>query len=199
MKFSLALLSLSLIVGCATPTKVQLDGEETVTVHTLDAVAIPKATVMDQNGKAMEGQTITWEVTPAEVAALSADKKSVELKADGEATVTAKSGSLSDSMKIVVALPDDIQVGGVAEGDTIGVGATKDLTGTVTAKGTEVAGQAVEFSSSDAAILKVEGNVATGVAAGEARIKATSGSLMKEIAVKVGDVAATDAAAAGAK
>ncbi len=188
MKSSLALLFISLLVGCATPTSIKIDGEQTVTVHNLDKVSLPKASVLDQNGKPMEGQAVTWEVAPAEVAALAGD--SVEPKADGEAKVTAKSGNLSQSMTLVVSLPDTLEIGGAAEGEVIGVGATKNLTGTVKADGAALEGQTVEFASSDAAILKIENGVATGVAAGAAKITAKSGSLTAELNVTVGDAAA---------
>ena len=194
MKSTLALLSFGLLAACATPTSIKIDGEQTVTVHNLDKVTLPKAEVLDQNGKPMEGQTISWEVTPAEVAALGADGKDVEPKADGEAKVTAKSGSLAGSMSLVVSLPDTIEIGGVAEGEVINLNDTKNLTGTVKADGTAIEGQTVEFSSSDAAILKIENGVATGVAVGDATITAKSGALTAELAVKDGDAAAAAAA-----
>lgn len=189
MKSTLALLSLGLLAACATPSSIKIDGEQTITVHNLEKVTLPKAEVLDQNGKPMEGQTIAWEVTPAEVAALGGDGKDVEPKADGEAKVTAKSGSLSSSVSLVVSLPDTIEIGGVADGDTIAVNDTKNLTGTVKADGTAIEGQTVEFASSDANILKIENGVATGVAAGEATITAKSGALTAEVAVKVGEAA----------
>lgn len=194
MKSSLALLFVSFLVGCATPTSIKIDGEQTITVHTLDKVNLPKATVLDQNGKPMEGQTLSWDVAPPEVAALTEDKAAVEPKADGEAKVTAKSGNLSQTMTLVVSLPDTLEIGGAAEGEVIGVGATKNLTGTVKADGTALEGQAVEFSSSDAAILKVEGGVATGVAAGAAKIMAKSGTLTAELNVTVGEAAPAETA-----
>lgn len=194
MKSSLALLFVSFLVGCATPTSIKIDGEQTITVHTLDKVNLPKATVLDQNGKPMEGQTLSWDVAPPEVAALTEDKAAVEPKADGEAKVTAKSGNLSQTMTLVVSLPDTLEIGGAAEGEVIGVGATKNLTGTVKADGTALEGQAVEFSSSDAAILKVEGGVATGVAAGAAKIMAKSGNLTAELNVTVGEAAPAETA-----
>lgn len=196
MKFSLALFAL--LVGCATPTSVKISGDQKVTVHNLDKVNLPKAEVLDQNGKPMADQQVAWDVAPAEVAALSADKKAVEPKADGEATVSAKSGALSAKFTLVVSLPDAIEVGGFTDGSTLGVGATATLTGTVKADGEAVEGAAVTFESSDANIAKVEGNVVTGVAAGEATITAKSGELSQPLKVVVGDAAAaatTDAAA----
>ena len=87
-----------------------------------------------------------------------------------------------------------------AEGEVVAIGGTKNLTGTVKADGNAVEGQTVEFSSSDANILKIENGVATGVAAGAAKIMAKSGSLTAELNVTVGDAApAADPAAAGAK
>lgn len=190
MKSSLALAFVSFLMGCATPTSIKIDGDQTVTVHNLDKVPLPKATVLDQDGKAMEGQTLTWEVAPAEVAALSSDNAAVEPKADGEAKVTAKSGNLSSSMTLVVSLPDTLEIGGVAEGDTIAVGDSKTLTGTVKADGAAVDGQTIDWSSSDPNILKVENGAATGVAAGTAKVMAKSGSLSAEVSVTVGAAAA---------
>lgn len=202
MKLSLALLSFSFVIGCATPTSIKIDGESKVTVHNLDKVTLPKAEVLDQNGAAMEGQTISWEVTPPEVAALAGDNTAVEPKADGSATVTAKSGTLTASMTLDVSLPDTVEIGGIAaDGAILGIGQTATLTGTVKADGAAVDGQTVEFSSSDAAIAKVEGTTLTGVAAGTATITAKSGDLTSTVTVTVGtapamaDAAATPAAA----
>lgn len=196
MKISLALLSFSLLIGCATPTSVKIAGDSKVTVHNLDKVTLPKAEVLDQNGAVMADQTVTWEVTPPEVAALAGD--AVEPKADGTATVTAKSGTLSASMTLEVSLPDAVVIGGIApEGAILGIGQTATLTGSVTADGAAVDGQTVEFSSSDANVAKVEGTTLTGIAAGTATITAKSGDLNSSVTVTVGTAPATaDAAAA---
>ena len=147
----------------------------------------------------MPDQVITWDVAPPEVAALTADKKGVEPKADGDATVTAKSGTLSSKITLTVALPDDITVGGITDGGTIAKDATATLTGSVTAKGEAVDGQTVTFTSSDPNIAKVDGMTLTAVAEGPVTITAKSGDLTKDVKLTVGTAAPAGAAADAGK
>ena len=62
----------SLLTGCSPdPASIKIDGDATVNVHTLDALDVAKATVLDKDGKALDPQPkIDWTVTPAEVAKL---------------------------------------------------------------------------------------------------------------------------------
>lgn len=189
---------LALLVGCApTPASIKFDGDAKVTVHKLDAVAVNKATVLDAEGKAIDPQpALTWTVTPDSVAKL--DGTNVAPVANGEATVTAAVGEVKGTYTFVVALPDKIEIAGYTAGSAWPVGQSAMLTATVKAGDAAVEGEAVTWSSSDAAIAEVgaDGNV-TGKAAGKATITATSGSLTATVEVEIGGeaVATADGAA----
>jgi len=199
----IALLAL-VLTGCApTPASIKFDGEPTVTVHSMDAVALKKATILDAEGKAIEPQPagLTFAVTPATVATL--DKTMVTPAGAGEATVEAKLGDVKASYKFIVALPDAVEIAGYVAGTNVGVGATQALTAAVKAGATVVEGQAVAWTTSDDKIATVDAatGMVTAVADGKATITATAGALTSTVEVSVGPVAAvvaTDAAAAPA-
>lgn len=187
----------SLLIGCAPqPAKITFDGEQAVTVHSLDAVAVNKANVLDKEGKKLEPQpTLTWTVTPATVAKLDKDK--VTPVANGEAMVEAKVGEVKGSYKFIVALPDKVEVAGYTAGTPWPVGQTAALTAAVKAGDAVVEGQKVEWSSADANVASVDatGNV-TGVAVGKTSITAKSGELTASVEVEITAAVAADAAAA---
>ena len=188
----------TLLMGCSpTPAKITFDGEQTVTVHNLDAVAVNKANVLDAEGKKIEPQpTITWSVNPATVAKLDKDK--VVPVATGEAMVEAKVGEVKGSYKFVVALPDKVEVAGYSAGTPWPVGQAAALTATVKAGDKAVEGQKVEWTSSDAAIATVDANGSvTGVAVGKTTITAKSGELTGSVEVEItaADAVAADASA----
>ena len=187
----------SLLIGCSpAPDSIKFDGEATVTVHTTDAVAVNKATVLDKDGKALDPQpAVTWAISPDSVAKLDATK--VVPVANGEATVEAKVGEIKGAYKFVVALPDKVEIAGYTAGQPWPVGQGAQLTATVKAGEAAVEGQAVTWSSSDANIAEVDanGNV-MGKADGKATVTATSSTLTANVEVTIGGaVAATDAAA----
>lgn len=189
----------SLLLGCApAPASIKFDGEATVTVNTLDATPVNKATVLDKDGKAIDPQpAVTWSVTPDTVAKLDGAK--VVPVASGEATVEAKVGELKSAYKFVVALPDKVEIAGYTAGQPWPVGQAAQLTATVKAGDAAVEGQAVAWSSSDANIAEVDanGNV-MGKADGKATVTATSGTLTATVEVTIGGaVAAVDPAAPG--
>lgn len=190
---------LALLVGCAPePASIKFDGEPTVTVHTLDAVEVAKATVLDANGKALEPQptNLTWTVNPPAVATLEGTQ--VKPVASGEATIEAAIGEVKSQYKFVVALPDRVEIAGYTAGTPVGVGGTATLTAKVLAGDKEVAGQTVAWAIDDTTKATVDANgVVTGVAEGPAKVTATSGALSAVLDIQVGGaVAATDAAAA---
>lgn len=192
---------LAILVGCApTPSSVKFDGEQVVTVHTVDAVDVAKATVLDKDGNAIEPQpTLTWSVNPPAVAALEGTK--VKPVANGEATVEAKIGEVVGSYKFVVALPDKVEIAGYTAGTPIPVGATTMLTGKVLAGDKAIEGQTVTWTSANEAVATVaaDGTV-TGVTEGTATITGTAGTLTSTVDVTVGGaVAAADPAAAPAQ
>ncbi len=163
---------LSLFIACApTPHSVKFEGDSKVTVHTVDAMPVAKATVLDEAGKALPEQPkLDWSVEPATVAKL--DGMNVVPVANGEAKVTAKVGEVSGSYTFVVALPDKVEVAGWTAGSPWPVGAETQLTAAVKAGETVLEGQKVEWSTSDAAIATVADGKVMGVAAGKATITA---------------------------
>lgn len=189
----------SLLTGCAPePASIKFDGEATTTVHTMDAVAVNKATVLDKDGKALDPQpALTWKVSPDAVAKLDGTK--VTPVANGEASVEAKVGEIKASYKFVVALPDKVEIAGYDAAKPWPVGASAPLTATVKAGDAAVEGQTVTWSSSDAAIAEVDAaGMVMGKAEGKATITATAGTLTSTVEVTIGGtaVAATDAAPA---
>lgn len=189
---------LALIACSPEPASIKFDGEPTVTVHTMDAVAVNKATVMDKDGKALEPQPqIAWSVTPDTVAKLDGAK--VTPVAAGEASVEAKVGEIKASYKFVVAPPDKVEIAGYDAAKAWPVGAAAPLTAAVKAGDAVVEGQTVAWSSSDVNIADVDatGNV-TGKAEGKATITATSGTLTATVEVTIGGAVATADGAAPA-
>ncbi len=195
-----ALLALAL-TGCSpTPASIKFDGEPTATVHTLDAVPVKKATVLDADGKALEPQPTTelsWSVTPATVATL--DKANVKPVGNGDATVEAKVGDVKASYKFVVALPDKVEIAGYTAGTPVAVGATQALTANVMAGADKVEGMTVTWESTNTAVATVDASgTVTGVGPGASTVKATAGELSATVDVTIGDAAAAPAVAGDA-
>jgi hypothetical protein len=144
------------LVGCATgPASVRITGEETVTVHSLDAVTLPAAEALDASNAVMpEPGKWVWTVEPAEVAALSADGTKVELKGEGTVTVTAAIGDKKDSMTLKVALPDEVVID-ASGASSLMVGGTGALKAVVKADGAEIANAAPTWTVSEAALATV--------------------------------------------
>jgi len=192
-----ALLAL-VLTGCSpTPASIKFDGEPTTTVHTLDAQAVKKATVLDADGKALDPQPtdLSWSVNPATVATL--DKTNVKPVGNGEATVEAKVGEVKASYKFVVALPD--KVAGYTAGTPVAVGATQALTAAVMAGADKVDGTQITWESANTAVATVDASgTVTGVTLGTSTIKATAGELSATVDVTIGDAVAAPAVAADA-
>lgn len=194
-----ALLALAL-TGCSpTPASIKFDGEPTTTVHTLDAQAVKKATVLDADGKALDPQPtdLSWSVNPATVATL--DKTNVKPVGNGEATVEAKVGEVKASYKFIVALPDKVEIAGYTAGTPVAVGATQALTAAVMAGADKVDGTQITWESANTAVATVDASgTVTGVTMGTSTIKATAGELSATVDVTIGDAAAAPAVAGDA-
>ena len=191
----LSIITLVLTACAPAPHSIKFDGEQTVTVHTLDAVAQAKATVLDKEGKAINPQPkLACSVNPASVAKLDGEK--VAPVANGEASVECKVGEVKGAYKFVVALPDKVEIAGYDATAAWPGGGSTQLTAAVKAGDAAVEGQTVAWSSSDANIAEVDanGNV-LGKAEGKATVTATSGTLTASVEVTIGGaVATTDAA-----
>lgn len=194
-----ALLALAL-TGCSpTPASIKFDGEPTATVHTLDAVAVKKATVLDADGKPLDPQPtdLSWSVNPATVATL--DKTNVKPVGNGDATVEAKVGDVKASYKFVVALPDKVEIAGYTAGTPVAVGATQALTAAVMAGADKVDGTTITWESANTAVATVDASgMVTGVTLGTSTIKATAGELSATVDVTIGDAVAAPAVAGDA-
>lgn len=186
----------ALLAACGpTPKEIAFDADPSATVHTLDAVTLPAAKVLDTSGNPMADAKIAWSVEPEGVATIDAATGTLTPTADGEVKVTAKLGELSKSYVLTVSLPDTVQIT-TGESATVAVGAQVALAASVLADGTTVPGTTVAWASADPAIATIDeaGNV-TGVAAGETTVTATSGAL--SAAAKIVVAAADATAAAG--
>jgi len=135
------------------------------------------ATVKDQNGNVMTGQTVTWSTNNAAAATVSSGGV-VSGVAAGSATITATSSGKSGTSSITVTAPTPVvtTVTVAPPSASIAVGATTTLTATVKDQnGNVMSGQTVTWSTNNAAAATVSsGGVVSGVAAGSATITATS-------------------------
>ena len=194
-----ALLAL-VLTGCApTPASIKFEGDATVTVHSLDAVAVKKATVLDAEGKAIEPQPtdLSWSVNPATVATL--DKTMVKPVGAGEATVEAKLGDVKASYKFIVALADKVEIAGYTAGTPGPATTTVALTANVMAGADKVEGMTATWESANTAVATVDAaGLVTAVADGVATITVKAGELTSTVDVTVGPAAAVAADAAAA-
>ncbi|MBM7115073.1 Ig-like domain-containing protein [Archangium primigenium] len=108
----------------------------------------------------------------------------------GSATITVKSGEVSGTTPVEVVIPATLALQGTPETLT-GLGAQ----GTLSAEVKDDAGRPVKdaqvtFTSSNPAVVAVEGTMLKAVAVGTATVTATSGALTKtaEVSVKLPDV-----------
>ena len=135
------------------------------------------ATVKDQQGNVMAGQTIAWSTSDASVATVSSNGVVTGVAA-GSATITATSSGKSGTSSITVTAPPPVvtTVTVSPPSASIDVGATVSLTATVRdAQGNVMNGQAVTWTTSNGSYATVTSNgVVTGVATGQATITATA-------------------------
>ncbi len=138
------------------------------------------ATVKDQNGNPMTGQTVSWSSDKTGIATVNSSGV-VSGVAAGSATITATSSGKSGTATITVtAAPPPVPVVTtvtVSPGTvSVQVGSTSNLTATVKDQnGNTMSGQTVTWSSDNTNIATVNSSgVVTGVAAGSATITATS-------------------------
>jgi uncharacterized protein YjdB len=136
-----------------------------------------QATVKDQNGNVMTGQTVTWSTNNAAAATVNSSGVVTGVAA-GSATITAtSSGKTGTSSISVTAVPPVVTTVTVAPTSaSVVAGATTTLVATVKDQnGNVMTGQTVTWSTNNAAAATVNSSgVVTGVAAGSATITATS-------------------------
>jgi uncharacterized protein YjdB len=135
------------------------------------------ATVKDQNGNAMSGQTVTWSTNNAAAATVNSSGMVTGVAA-GSAIITAtssgKSGTSSVTVTAVAPVVTTVTVAPTSA--SVVAGATTTLQATVKDQnGNSMTGQAVTWSTNNAAAATVSSSgVVTGVAAGSATITATN-------------------------
>jgi uncharacterized protein YjdB len=136
-----------------------------------------QATVKDQNGNAMTGQTVTWSTSNATAATVNPNGVVTGVAA-GSATITATSSGKTGTSSITVTAVSPV-VATVTVAPTsasVVAGATTTLQATVKDQnGNVMTGQTVTWSTNNALAATVNSSgVVTGVAAGSATITATS-------------------------
>lgn len=135
------------------------------------------ATVKDQQGNVMGGQTIAWSTSDASVATVSSNGVVTGVAA-GSATITATSSGKSGTSSITVTPPPPVvtTVTVSPPSASIDVGATVSLTATVRdAQGNVMNGPTVTWTTSNGSYATVNSNgVVTGVSTGQATITATA-------------------------
>jgi uncharacterized protein YjdB len=159
------------------------------------ATSVLQATVKDQNGNAMTGQTVTWATNNAAAATVSSTGVVTGVAA-GSATITAGSSGVSGTSAITVTAgpPPPPVVTTVTVAPTsasVVAGATTTLQATVKDQnGNAMTGQTVTWSTNNAAAATVSSSgVVTGVAAGSATITATSSGKIGTSSITVTAVA----------
>lgn len=146
-----------------TPDPVRIELNQTTQVS---------AVLYDKAGKTLDGIEVSWTSGNSSIATVDADGV-VEGLAVGDTTITAKVGETTATATVVVYTPvSRIEI--EPSSAVVDVGANKQLTATVYGESDDVLnGRQVQWSSSDEAVVTVdeEGQI-TGVAEGQATIRA---------------------------
>lgn len=154
-----------------------------MTLESLSATSTLTATVKDQSGATMSGQTVTWASSDDAVATVATG--TVTSVTNGSATITATSGSLSATASVTVSQAaasitlsaDTVRFASL--GDTVTLSTTVEDAG-----GASIDGASVTWSSSDTLIVTVDSiGLVTSVGSGFGIISATSGSASGEASV----------------
>jgi len=144
---------------------------------TVGATSVLQATVKDQNGNLMTGQTVTWSTNNPAAATVNSSGVVTGVAA-GSATITAtSSGKTGTSSITVTAVAPVVATVTVAPTSaSVVAGASTTLQATVKDQnGNVMTGQTVTWSTNNPAAATVNSSgVVTGVAAGSATITATS-------------------------
>ncbi len=154
-----------------------------VTLESLGATSALTATVKDQNGSPMAGQTISW--ASSDQAVVTVDDGTVTAVANGSATVTATAGALSAAATVTVSQvassvtlsADTIRFGSI--GDTVTLAATAEDAG-----GASIEGASLTWTSSDTLIATVDSmGTVTSTGSGLSTISVSSGAVSDEATV----------------
>ena len=170
-----------------TTISVSIDSTSLQEGHTAQA----SATVRDQYGAVMSGQTITWSTdTPLRVSVSNAGV--VTAISAGSASIRATVGSVSNTASLTITSPPPpppvvTTITVSIDSSSLQVGHTAQATGTVRDQyGAVMSGQSVTWSSNTPSFASVSAaGVVTAVAEGSAVIKATIGSVFGTASVTI--------------
>ena len=157
----------------------------TTELDAVGAIVQLSAEVLDQNGQPMSGAAVAWSSGDESVATVDAAGFATAV-GNGQATITAASGSASGSATVTVAqVVATVAVSPASA--SLEVGDTLRLSAEATdANGHAVAGAEFSWSSGDESVATVDGaGLVTAVSEGEAAVTATSGPASGGAAVSV--------------
>jgi len=159
---------------------------KSVTLTALGETTLLPMTVLDQRGLPLEGPSLQWTSSNADVASVSSDGV-VTAVGPGTATITARSGEVRGSTEVVVAQVAALlepEVDGVelwALGDTLRLGATVRDPG-----GAPIAAASVVWLSADTSVATVSADgLLTAVANGSTEVLGLSGAAVGIVGVAV--------------
>ena len=144
------------------------------------------ASVLDQNGQPVSGAVVTWLSNNTNVATVSSQGL-VTAVGNGTATITARSGSVSQNASVTVRQSAGSITIEPAMATLMSIGETVQLTASVLDQnGQPVSGAVVAWSSSDETVATVSvGGLVTAVMNGTATITARAGSVSQNASVTV--------------
>lgn len=149
----------------------------TVTVHAGDTATLT-ATVLDQFGQPLLGQTVTWSSSAPSVATVNSSGVVMGV-AVGSATVTATCGAASDTTAVTINAASTATTVAVSPSTvSVAAGSTASLTAQVSDQyGMVLTGAAVIWSTTDTGVATVSSTgLVTGIAAGSCTITAAAAS-----------------------
>ncbi len=166
---------------------IKFDGGPPAAVHDLDPFPLKTATIFDASGQPLDPQPtdLVWSVAPAGVVVLDSDRRVLTPVGNGDATIEASVGQAKGSYKVVIALPDKVEIDGP---DTVGVavGDTLPLSVTVLVGPDRLDGASLRWYSADATIARVDQmGLVTGVSPGVTQVKAGAGGRSARVEVTV--------------
>lgn len=188
---------LSLFACAPTPDAIKFEGDANAKVSSTDPLPVLKVQVLDKEKKAITpAPELSWTVSPADCAKLEGTnvkptKEAGKCTAKVEAMV--KGTPVKGSYNVTVLIANVLELAGYTAGTKLEVGKDVTLTATVKADDEALADSKVEWTSSDANILKVDGGKVTGIAEGKATVTATSGKATASVEIEVGPAAAVAA------
>jgi uncharacterized protein YjdB len=142
--------------------------------------------VKDDVGNAVVGQPVLFTSSDPNVAAVD-NGGNVRSIGPGTATITARTGALTATVKVTVSMPEFDKVAVTPKGTVkVKVGKSEHLTAAVTNKGQPVQGVTAKWSSDNAQVASVSptGDV-QGVKKGKAKVTATAGSKTESVVIMV--------------